>query len=349
VHFFRKLILHNAGGWRRQNPVVRGSILAAALFALGLGLGGLGSLLALEAGGPDRHATLSLAPGPPAEGSPAEGLPAATPAPPGPIAAPGEAPDAATGPPIDLRPAWHRHAAPLPEAAQGLPRLAIVIDDLGLSAARTARAVALPAPLTLALLPYGEDLPTLAQKARAAGHELLVHVPMAPRSPAADPGPQALYPEMPPAVLRTRLAWSLARFDGYVGINNHMGSRLTESPAALRPILRELRARGLLFLDSRTTAASVASFLARDLAVPFAQRDVFLDNVRDRAAIAANLDRAATLARKRGTAVAIGHPYPETLAVLAEWLPKAGAQGVAVVPISAVVRGPRPGGQMARR
>ena len=338
---------------QRRLAAARVPGLVVALFVLGLALGGIAAL-DLETD-PGTGLAPSTAPveaeangGASGESArPVADLPEAARLSPAPGGSP--PPDAEIEPPTTVRPAWRRQAVPLPQTPPELPRLAIVIDDLGLSATRAARAVALPPPLTLALLPYGEDLPALAQRARAAGHELLVHVPMAPRSAAADPGPQALYPEMPPAELRTRLAWALSRFEDYVGINNHMGSRLTESASALRPVLRELRARGLMFLDSRTTAASAAPALAAELGLPFAQRDVFLDNVRERAAIAANLDQAAARARKRGAAVAIGHPYPETLAVLADWLPKAAAKGVALVPVSAVARVPAPGGQMARR
>jgi polysaccharide deacetylase 2 family uncharacterized protein YibQ len=229
--------------------------------------------------------------------------------------------------------------------APDAPKLAIVIDDLGLSPARTRQAIALPAPLTLALLSYGRELSSLSDAARARGHELLVHVPMQPKDTTWDAGENVLASSLSAGERARRLEWALSRFDGYVGINNHMGSAFTEDEAGMRAVLTTLRERGLMFLDSRTTPISAAPALAKRLGVPFAQRDVFLDNVKDPAAIAANLDQAAAVARTHGQAVAIGHPYPSTLKVLADWLPKARDKGVTVVPLSALAD--RPQGSVA--
>ena len=136
-----------------------------------------------------------------------------------------------------------------------------------------------------------------------------------------------------------RLDWSLARFEGYVGVNNHMGSRFTGSVADLAPVLQEIQARGLLFLDSKTSSASVAAGLARRLALPFVERDVFLDHsFDDPAAIRRQLAALEATARRRGFAVAIGHPHDATLTELARWLPEAERRGFALVPVSAIVR-----------
>lgn len=241
----------------------------------------------------------------------------------------------------DELPAWRRYAATAP-TTDG-PRLAIVIDDLGLD--RTAaRAVAdLPPPLTLAFLPYAKNLPSQTLNARLKGHELLVHMPMEPgdgHGRVIDPGRNALLTNLGDKELMTRLRWNLDRFSGYVGINNHMGSRFTADAAEMTPVLRELKARGLLFLDSRTTTASVGGRLAGELGVPHVARNVFLDNARDKAAIRRQLDLAERLAREKGAAVAIGHPYPETIAALRDYLPAALARGVALTPISALVQTP---------
>jgi polysaccharide deacetylase 2 family uncharacterized protein YibQ len=233
-------------------------------------------------------------------------------------------------------PAWQRFAAAAPKA-DGRPVIAIVIDDVGMNRKRAAEAIALSAPLTLAFLPYAEGLPQLAAAARAAGHEILVHLPMEPVDHAADPGPNALVAALDEAELMRRLDWNLARFGGYVGVNNHMGSRFTADGARMAAVLRVLKARGLLWLDSRTTADSVGVALASRLGLPVAARDLFLDNEREAGAVAQQLHQLEELARRRGHAVAIGHPHEGTLAALARWLPQARARGFVLVPVSAII------------
>jgi len=236
------------------------------------------------------------------------------------------------------QPAWQRFAVPV--AGPGArPIIAIVLDDLGLNRAGTNRAIDLPAPLTLAFMTYAEGLPCMAERARRAGHELMLHMPMAPRDSAYDPGPNVLRIDLAPGELVRRLDWGLGRFEGFVGVNNHMGSRFTASPEGMAPVMAALRARGLLFLDSMTSAASVGGVMARRAGVPYAKRDVFLDNEwSDRAAIAQQFARLEAVARRNGSAVGIGHPHRATLDVLARWLPEARARGFAIVPVSAIVR-----------
>jgi len=238
----------------------------------------------------------------------------------------------------DRRPAWQRYAVPV-AAAGTQPMIAVVIDDLGLNRAGTNRAIALPAPLTLAFMTYAEGLPRMAARARRAGHELMLHVPMAPRDPTYNPGPNVLRAELAPAELARRLDWGLGRFEGFVGVNNHMGSRFTASRAGMASVMAALRARGLLFLDSLTSNASVGVGMARRAGVPYAARDVFLDNEwNDRTAIARQFAHLEAVARRRGSAIGIGHPHRATLDVLAHWLPEARARGFAIVPVSAIVR-----------
>jgi polysaccharide deacetylase 2 family uncharacterized protein YibQ len=235
------------------------------------------------------------------------------------------------------QPPWRRNAVAT-VVPDGAPMIAVVLDDLGLNRPNTRRAIALPAPLTLAFLTYAGDLPALTLAAGQAGHELLLHLPMEPRG-HHDPGPDPLVTGLERVDLMDRLDRNLARFEGYVGVNNHMGSRFTGSVADLAPVLQEIQARGLLFLDSKTSSASVAAGLARRLALPFAARDVFLDNdFSDPAAIRRQLTELEAIARRQGFAVAIGHPHDATLAELARWLPEAVHRGFTLVPISAIVR-----------
>lgn len=238
-------------------------------------------------------------------------------------------------------PAWRRHAvAVLP--ADGRPRIAVVLDDLGPAWGNSLRAASLPGPLTLALLPYAEGLPELAGRARQAGHELLVHMPMEPIDLARNnPGPGALLTSLTPAELQARLTANLGSFEGYVGINNHMGSAFSTYAPGLELVMAELKARGLLFLDSRTVGGTLAEGAALDAGVPALGRDVFLDNSPDDpTAIWAQLRLTEQIARKRGFAVAIGHPHAATLEALAAWLPELEARGFQLVPVSALAVDP---------
>jgi uncharacterized protein len=235
------------------------------------------------------------------------------------------------------QPAWLRYAVASP-ALRGRPHIAIVIDDLGLDRRRTERTIALPAPLTLSFLGYANDLPQLAEEGHRAGHELLVHVPMEPISRSEDMGPNGLAVGLGEEEVLRRLRWNLARFDGFVGINNHMGSRFTASAENMAPVMAELKARGLLFLDSRTIARSAGVELARRYGVPHAARDVFLDNEVNAPAIAAQLAEVEAIARRNGSAVAIGHPHDATIAELARWIEQLPKKGFVLVPLSTIVR-----------
>lgn len=213
--------------------------------------------------------------------------------------------------------------------------IAVVIDDMGLDRARSERTSALPAPLTLAYLAYGRDLDTQTGAARAAGHELLVHVPMEP-GPGADPGPNALLTSLTPAEMDRRIDWNLSQFSRFVGINNHMGSKATADPTAMAAVMSKLRDRGLLFLDSRTSGATVAHAEAIRQGIPALRRDVFLDHDPSPIVVRAALDKLEEIARRQGHAIAIGHPKDTTIEALAEWLPDVRARGFALVPVSAV-------------
>jgi hypothetical protein len=239
-------------------------------------------------------------------------------------------------PPQPEPPAWRRFAAAAP-ASEGRPQIAVVIDDLGLDGARTARAMALPPAVTLSFMAYAKEARAEAADARARGHELLVHVPMEPRDPREDMGPNGLAAALGPDEVMRRLRLDLGSIDAYVGINNHMGSRFTADAAAMAPVIDELKARGLLFLDSRTTGDSRGAVLAQRAGVPFAERDVFLDDEPAAAAIAAQLKELEAWAHRHGTAVAIGHPRDETLAALTAWIGTLPEKGLVLVPLSAVV------------
>ncbi len=242
-----------------------------------------------------------------------------------------------------ILPPWRRFAVAAPEA-RGRPRIAIVIDDMGIDKTRSARVIAMPAPLTLSFLTYATGLKRQTEAARAAGHELLLHIPMEPRGRNVDPGPNVLLGTLPAKELRRRLAWGFDRFGSYVGVNNHMGSKFTRDRAAMTVVMLEVKRRGFLFLDSRTAGGTVGSALARRMGVPFADRNVFLDNENDPAKVRARLAEVEALARRKGSAIAIGHPREATLKVLGQWLREARKRGFQLVPLSAVARGGRAAG-----
>lgn len=242
-------------------------------------------------------------------------------------------------PPRAPLPAWQKNAV-ASHPPSGALRIAIVIDDVGIDRPRSERTLALPAPVTLAFLPYARDVRALARRAREDGHEILVHMPMEPMGGSVDPGPVTLTHAMTPERFNRLLAENLEALDGYVGINNHMGSRLTADPQAMARVMIQMRRRGLLFLDSRTVAQSVAADTAAAFGVPHAARDVFLDNDPDPAAVRAALARLEATARRNGSAIAIGHPKDATLAALESWIPTLEAKGFALVPISALMTVP---------
>jgi polysaccharide deacetylase 2 family uncharacterized protein YibQ len=240
----------------------------------------------------------------------------------------------------DGTPPWLAYAVPMGPAAAGKPMIAVVVDDLGLDRKRTARVIDLPAPLTLAFLPYAQELPAQTASGRAKGHELLVHVPMEPVGANYDPGPDSslLKNGLSADDIRTRLERDLSQFAGFVGVNNHMGSKFTSDRAGMRVALSELQTRGLLFLDSRTSAQSVGAEVAREVGIPFAERNVFLDNEISRPAVDAQLAKLEDYARLYGHAIAIGHPHDATIGALEAWLPSLEAKGYALVPVSAIVK-----------
>ncbi len=232
-------------------------------------------------------------------------------------------------------PPWQRFAVAV--AANQGAMIAIVIDDLGNNPRAVQSANALPGPLTLAFLPYFDDLPAMTSAARRAGHELLVHLPMEPEGPDKDPGPRALTTGISRDELLQTLNWHLTQFGGYVGVNNHMGSRFTRDPTGMEIVLGELHDRGLLYLDSRTTHETVGFKIAKKLGMPTTERDVFIDNVADHQHIVARLSELEQVAIEQGFAVGIGHPNTATIEVLAAWLPGLESQGFALVPISAII------------
>ncbi|HEX7182791.1 MAG TPA: divergent polysaccharide deacetylase family protein [Thermoanaerobaculia bacterium] len=222
------------------------------------------------------------------------------------------------------------------EAAAVPPRtihVALVIDDLGRSVDDLVPLERLGVPVTYAVLPFEEQTPAVVSALRSRGEEILLHLPMEPKN-GEDPGPGALRLGMSDEELRSNTLAALQAVPGAAGVNNHMGSGLSADERSMSTILDLLASRGLFFLDSRTSADSVGYRTALSKGVPAAERQVFLDRDPRPEAIQEQFERLLQVARERGAAVAIGHPYPETLMVLASMVPKAREKGYEFVPVS---------------
>ena len=227
------------------------------------------------------------------------------------------------------------------------PVIAVVIDDMGMVQGELKRFATLPAEVTFAFLPYSPNLEYQTRVIRDNGHEMIVHLPMEPKRATANPGPHALLTRLSDGELRQRIAWNLGRFEGFAGINNHMGSRFTEDPRVMRAVMSALKTRNLYFLDSMTTSRSVGVPMAMEYGVPQAQRDIFLDNKRDYDSILKQLRKAERIAERRGHAIAIGHPHRITYQVLRDWVPTLRRKGIRLVALSSLIQRPAPNTQIA--
>jgi polysaccharide deacetylase 2 family uncharacterized protein YibQ len=230
------------------------------------------------------------------------------------------------------------YAQPVKQAAKDGPRIAIVIEGLGIGASGTFEALGkLPGPVTLAFAPYGTDLPRWVARARSEGHEVLLQVPMEPFDyPDNDPGPQTLLTTLPAAQNIDRLHWFMSRFSGYVGVSNYMGARFTSNEQAVSTLLRETTKRGLLYFDDGTSPRSLAGQIATANNVPFAKADIVLDAAPTAAAIDSALGRLEAIARERGLAIGTASALPVSIDRIAQWAKAAESRGLILVPISAV-------------
>lgn len=214
--------------------------------------------------------------------------------------------------------------------------IAVVIDDMGVNVRRTKDIISLKAPLTSSFLTYGPHLAKQIEKARAAGHEIMAHVPMQPHKDLYT-APDGLTVNMSDEELSEKFELMLQKFAGIKGVNNHMGSKFTEDKRVMSDIMKILKAHDLFFLDSKTTAKSVGGEVAKIYGVRYATRHVFLDNKNEKNYILGQLNQAEKIANKNGYAVAIGHPKSQTYEALKEWLPTLDDKGLKLVHMSEIV------------
>jgi len=236
--------------------------------------------------------------------------------------------------------AYLLHFRPPPTPPPAAPanaraRAAIIMDDLGRDL-ETARALlAIDLSVTFAILPGEANAAKVATLAHGGGREVMIHIPMEPQSyPATNPGDDALLLGQSPEEIRRRFQGFVERVPYAVGGNNHMGSRFTEYREGMEVVLAAMKDTGLFFVDSRTTGQSVAFAEARQAGVPAAARDLFLDNEQDVEQISREIRKLAVLAGRKGQAVGICHPYPQTLEALRREAPYLKQQGIEIVPVS---------------
>jgi polysaccharide deacetylase 2 family uncharacterized protein YibQ len=230
-----------------------------------------------------------------------------------------------------------RAAHPSRTGATASPKLAIILDDVGSDPSAVDQVFALHYPLTLSVLPLHQHSTAIAEEAHRHGYEVMLHLPMESIGNKVSE-PRQLRLGMNSLQVSNHLGGMLSSVPYAVGVNNHQGSLATSNPALMAELMPLLRQRHLFFIDSRTTAATVAFDAAEHNGVPCAYRNVpFLDDVQEASAIRRQLELAIHGAKEKGEAIAIGHPHNETLQVLREMLPQVQAQGVQLVHASALV------------
>jgi polysaccharide deacetylase 2 family uncharacterized protein YibQ len=240
----------------------------------------------------------------------------------------------------DGRRPMNAYAAP---AADGKIRIAIVMTGLGLSAKATQAALnGLPPAVTVAIQPYSSDAPRWLSAARAAGHEVLLQVPMEPFDfPESDPGPHTLRTGSANSANIERLDWALTRFTGYAGVTNLLGDRFLSDSESLAPILAALVRRGLYFYDTGTASQTVAPVVAAGLSAPFEQGAMSIDGIQTALEIDRRLSELEDQARNRGSIVGTAFLYPVSVERIALWAKGLQSRGFVLVPVSAIVSAPK--------
>ena len=249
--------------------------------------------------------------------------------------------------PDGARPAevYARPLSSSPKLKPGAPRIALFIGGMGLSRTMTQGAIdKLPGAVTLAFAPYGADVEVQAARARESGHEVLLQLPMDTFNAGdGDPGPHTLHSDRAPEAIVDDLHWLMARFPGYAGMTNFLGGRFTADEAALAPVLRETKERGLFYIDDATSPRSIADKIALRVDLPFARADVVLDVDKTPDSVDAALSRLEALAHRNGVAIGWATGLPANIDRIARFARSLEDRGIALVPVSAAAAiTPRP-------
>ncbi len=221
------------------------------------------------------------------------------------------------------------------------PKIAILLGGMGLNPKLTQRAVReLPGDVTFAFAPYGEDLQSQVNKARASGHEVLLQLPMEPMGyPNNNPGPKTLLADADAKANLESLHWHMSRFSGYVGITNYMGGRLLSTPLALKPVLAEMRKRGLVYLEDASTSLTASEDMARETNLPLRRAQIVIDSDPTPQSIATALEMLESEAKANGYAIGTGSGLEVTVDAVKQWAEQLREKGILLVPVSATFKG----------
>jgi hypothetical protein len=219
-------------------------------------------------------------------------------------------------------------------------RLAIIIDDIGFNNKKEVKEIIdMDVPITLSILPFQPFSLKVAKEAHAGNKEIILHLPMEPYDyPKKNPGNGILTIDMDEKELIEQTEKNLSAIPYIIGVNNHMGSKFTENYERMKIVINILKHRGLFFIDSLTSKKSVGYKIARELGLPVERRDIFLDNNRNIEAIKNELEKLCNISLKKGKAIGIGHPYPNTVKALKEMIPKFREKGIKIVKLSSIVK-----------
>jgi hypothetical protein len=235
----------------------------------------------------------------------------------------------------------YSQVTPLAVTHSDSPKITLVLGGMGLNARLTRKAIdMLPGDVTLGFAPYGDNLQAQVNQARAQGHEILLQVPMEPVGyPGTNPGPSTLLTDARPDQNIAALKWLMSRFAGYSGITNYMGARLLVSEDALRPVMKEVQSRGLVYLEDASVSMTLSPKVAQDLRLPAQRAGMVIDAEPTVPAIEAALARLEQDARQNGSVIATGSGLDVTIETVAEWAKTLQEKGIILVPVSAAYKG----------
>ncbi|MBL41600.1 MAG: hypothetical protein CMM49_02940 [Rhodospirillaceae bacterium] len=216
--------------------------------------------------------------------------------------------------------------------------IVIIIDDAGMNINKLNDLLSLKLKnLTIAFLPYSNNLDYQVNLVNDSGYDILVHMPMEPENISIDPGPNALLTSHSVEQLKLNIDKNLSKFDKYVGINNHMGSKFTSDSKSIKNFFEIIKSRDIIFVDSKTTSNSLAAKISNEYNIPTLSRDVFIDNIHDKDYVLSQLKKAEKISKTKGYVVVIGHLQKWTIDALAEWYPIAKKKGIILDSVSSII------------
>lgn len=220
------------------------------------------------------------------------------------------------------------------------PAISIIIDDIGYRHHDDIRALDLPGPVAYAIMPHSPLGKRMSELATSSGKDVILHLPMEAIEDEKNRflGPGALWLEMNQIQFMTTLNNGAGSVPNIIGVNNHMGSLLTMDRGRMEWLMDYLHTRNIFYIDSVTSRYTVAHTAASNKNVPYLKRDIFLDNSRDKKDIVSQFETLIKIAKRRGKAIAIGHPHPETIEVLELTLPRLDEYGVRLIGLGEMVK-----------